>query len=1368
MQRRMPRQRAPIALAAVGVLLATGVGVTPALANTSTAAGLQPVVTTDVPDIPDRAADKITPAVQTRFESKESTDFWIRFADAPDLEPAKDIADWGERGQFVYDALTSTAKASQADVVADLKAAGTDYESYWISNAILVEDGTEKLAEQVAASREVKQVHERFTAERIEPVERKASAERKAPTGNAPLPTEWGLDAINAPDVWAQGDTGAGITVANIDSGVDVEHPALLQHYRGYREGESPSNDYNWFDVSGDCDGAPCDGDGHGTHVMGTMVGDDGAGNQIGVAPGANWIAANGCATCSDEDLLASGQWILAPTRVDGSDPDPAQRPHIVNAPWRQQGPGVISDFMSEEIAAWEAAGIFGTWAAGNEGAAGCGSTSSPAANVDTYAAGAFGASGDIAAFSSRGPGVHDGATGGIKPNLAAPGVDVRSSVPGGGYAELSGTSMASAHLAGAVALLWGAAPRLVGDINSTAEFLNWTSRRVEDESCGSNGGPSNNVWGRGKLDVRELLEYAPTDDYGVVAGTVTGPDGKPVAGARVAAGRHYDITDRKGAYALDLRDGAHEVSFSAYSFISATAQAAVVRDETTTVDVALEAAPTTTVSGTVTDGNGHGWPLDARVEVLGAPTGTGVWTDPFTGEYSIEVPEEATHTLMVGASVAGYESSSQEVQVGTEPATADHALPVSAGCSAPGYALTTEVGAVEEFESGEVPDGWAVEDLAGTEQVWTFDDRFELGNLTGGEGLFAEVNSWGYGEDGVQNTALTRSYDLSEVGAPGLTFDQEVSVNDDVVADVTYSIDGGESWQLSYQMPDAQGRTTAVLWNAGGQSDVRVRFHYSARGYAGVWQVDNVVLGGCTPVDGGLVAGFVKDRNTGDSLNGATVTVGKLSTKTFDPANPKVGSGYYSLFSPKVGARQIGYAAKDYKSTKATVTVVDDAVVRKGVKLAAPLLTVTPEALWRTVELGGTKSGTFTVTNEGTAPADVEVVPALSGFTPLGSATGGKALRGTTGDVTEVRTVLASGAKGARGTAANDGDGLVRNGERPGGSVTPSAPPSLLAEGTTITHSTSQDISALGGSVACEEGRTSWLRTFTLKDFEIEGKFAVTNVSFAVASVDVVNDVTVNLYELDGPFIYGNMTRLGSADVTLKPQQLTMVDVPVTGTASAGSTLVVEVVGYDAAFFIGSNPKPETAPSYFAGCGYPQPTPAAEMGYPEIHIVLNVTGDPAVDAPWLDIRPPTFTLEPGQSAKVQVGLDSSRVDEPGTYTARVIAYGSTPYDEPRARVSLKVTPPPSWGRITGTVTGVTCDDETVPLKGAFVVIDGSEYDVTLVTGPEGGYTRWMPVSNNPLTVLSSAKGYPSESKNARIIKGQTVVRNFELNKFCG
>ncbi|MEV0893865.1 S8 family serine peptidase [Promicromonospora sp. NPDC050262] len=1351
----MPTRRAPIALAAVGVLLATTVSVTPALASTPAPTGAQEAGTVAA-DVPDRAADKLTPGVQTRLETKETADFWIRFADAPDLAPAKAITDWDERGQFVYDELTRTATASQSGVVADLKAAGVDYESYWISNAILVQDGTQELAERVAASREVEQVHERFAAQPVEPVERKAATER------APLATEWGLDAIGAPDVWDLGFTGEGITVANIDSGVDVEHPALLEHYRGYLGEGGLSNDYNWFDAGGFCDGSPCDGDAHGTHVMGTMVGDDGAGNQVGVAPGADWIAANGCASCSDADLLASGQWILAPTRSDGSDPDPSQRPHVVNNSWGQQAPGAIDDFLSEEIAAWEAAGIFGAWAAGNAGEAGCQSTSSPGANVATYAAGAFGESGEIAGFSSRGPGA-DGVT---KPNLAAPGDNVRSSVPGGDYAEFSGTSMASPHLAGAVALLWSAAPVLVGDIEGTQALLDQTSVDVADDTCGGTAA-DNNVWGEGRLDVAALVAAAPTDGYGFVSGTVTDADGEPVGGARVTTGDRSDTTDAEGAFRLGLEEGAHDLAVSAFGYLDATAQADVVEGETVTVDVSLEAAPTTTVSGTVTDGSGHGWPLDAQITVQGAPSGVAAWTDPFTGEYSLELPQSATHTLVVQPSVAGYATFTQDVEVGTGPTSADAAPAVLAECTAPGYALTGAGAGVEEFESGDVPEGWTVEDLAGTEQVWTFDDRFESSNQTGGEGLFAEVNSDAYGEGGSQDTTLTSpSYDLSGLDAPLLTFDQAYGAFFDY-ADVDLSLDGGETWEtVLHQTSDALGRTVVPLPGAGGEPDVRVRFHYGDAVYALFWQVDNVSVGSCEPVDGGLAAGFVRDLNTGDGVNGATVTAGEQSVRTADPENPSVDAGYYSLFSPATGEQQVGYAAKDYESAQATVPVVADAITRQDVELAAALLTVSPGELHREVRLGGTRSGSFTVTNEGTAPADVEVAPASSDFEILGAASGTGVIRGASGEVTEVSTAPSSGGKDAQGVAAAEDGGLARNGEHPGRTVTPSAPPALLADGTTITHSSSQDIT-LGNSVACVGSQTQWLRAFTLEDFDIQGEFAVTDVSFGVETAAADTDVTVNLYELDGDFVYANMTKVGTADVTLEAQELTLVDVPVTGTASG--TLVVEVVSAGD-FFIGSNAEPETAPSYLASddCGNPDPATVEELGFPDMHTVLNVTGETSVDVPWLDVQPPAFTLAPGASAKVFVDLDSSRVDQPGTYTSAVVADGGTPYAEPRVQVSLAVTPPASWGKIAGTVTGATCDDGTVPLDGAFVVIDGSEYDVTLVTGPDGGYARWMGVSNNRLTLLSSATGYPPESKNARIVKGRTVVHDFELDEYCG
>ena len=138
---------------------------------------------------------------------------------------------------------------------------------------------------------------------------------------------EWGIDRIRADQVWSTfGVRGEGITVANIDTGVEFTHPALVGKYRGNTGGGTFNHNYNWFDPSNVCGNpslAPCDNNNHGTHTMGTMVGDDGGANQIGVAPGARWIAAKGCETnnCSDAALLASGQWILAPTDLSGSEP---------------------------------------------------------------------------------------------------------------------------------------------------------------------------------------------------------------------------------------------------------------------------------------------------------------------------------------------------------------------------------------------------------------------------------------------------------------------------------------------------------------------------------------------------------------------------------------------------------------------------------------------------------------------------------------------------------------------------------------------------------------------------------------------------------------------------------------------------------------------------------------------------------------------------------------------------------------------------------------------------------------------------------------------------------------------------------------
>jgi subtilisin family serine protease len=227
---------------------------------------------------------------------------------------------------------------------------------------------------------------------------------------------------------------------------------------------------------------------------MGTMVGRVGV-NKIGVAPKATWIAAKGCENtgCSDSALLSSGQFILAPTKLDGSRPRPGKRPDVVNNSWAGAGD---DPFYESIVNAWVAAGIFPQFSGGSSGPA-CGTVGAPGSYVDAYATGAYDEAGAIASFSGRGPSPFAGET---KPNISAPGVNIRSSLPTDTYGVYSGTSMASPHVAGTVALVIGENPALRGDVPAIRSILDATATDVDNRACGGSAG-DNNVYGEGRLN---------------------------------------------------------------------------------------------------------------------------------------------------------------------------------------------------------------------------------------------------------------------------------------------------------------------------------------------------------------------------------------------------------------------------------------------------------------------------------------------------------------------------------------------------------------------------------------------------------------------------------------------------------------------------------------------------------------------------------------------------------------------------------------------------------------------------------------------------------------------------------------------------
>ncbi|MCC7362479.1 MAG: S8 family serine peptidase [Anaerolineales bacterium] len=426
----------------------------------------------------------------------------VYLSDQADLSAAAAITDWNARGEAVVAALQAQAAASQPPLLTALAAAGYAPEPYWIVNAVAVR-GDAGLAQWLAARPEVALVAADHT-HTLEVDEAQAAADGEA----APA---WGVSQVRAPSVWADwGVRGAGIVVANIDTGVAVSHSALLTAYRGWSPG-GLSHDYNWLDAAGEPPSpTPVDQLGHGTHTLGSLLGGAAGGySALGVAPAAQWIAVRACVNifCNDSDLLQAAQWLLAPTDSQGLYPRPDLRPHIISNSWAKPG---SDEWFLGYVTAWNAAGIFSAFASGNSGAVNyCGSAGAPANYAASYAVGATNAQDEIANFSSRGP----TADGRIKPDLSAPGVSVPSAWPDGSVHLLSGTSMATPHVAGVAALLWSANPTLIGDVAGTQAILNQTARPRLTAECGD-GSPAvpNNVYGWGRVDARSAVEAARVD----------------------------------------------------------------------------------------------------------------------------------------------------------------------------------------------------------------------------------------------------------------------------------------------------------------------------------------------------------------------------------------------------------------------------------------------------------------------------------------------------------------------------------------------------------------------------------------------------------------------------------------------------------------------------------------------------------------------------------------------------------------------------------------------------------------------------------------------------------------------------------------
>ncbi len=455
---------------------------------------------------PEELSQKIDPWVLDTA-SRGDTEFLVMLREQGDLRGASALSSEVAKGAFVMDALRSTAERSQRPLLDFLAERGAAHRSFWVANMVWVR-GSLSLVEELAARSDVFHIYANPSVRFDGPV-----ASGPAPDAPAsPDALEWGVMAVRAPQVWALGYTGQGVVVGGQDTGYDWTHLAIKNKYRGWN-GATGDHNYNWHDsihsgggVCGADSPEPCDDHSHGTHTMGTMVGASGS-NQIGVAIGAKWI---GCRNMDEgvgtpTTYSECFQWFIAPTDLAGQNPDPAKAPHVINNSWGCPPSEGCTDptVLQTVVENTRAAGIEVVVSAGNAGS-GCASVQDPPAIYDaSFSVGATDIDELIADFSSRGPVTVDGSNR-MKPDVSAPGVDVRSSVPGGGYANFSGTSMAGPHVVGVVALVLSGNPGLVNDPDAIEALLTASALpRTTSESCGGVPGAQipNNTFGWGRAD---------------------------------------------------------------------------------------------------------------------------------------------------------------------------------------------------------------------------------------------------------------------------------------------------------------------------------------------------------------------------------------------------------------------------------------------------------------------------------------------------------------------------------------------------------------------------------------------------------------------------------------------------------------------------------------------------------------------------------------------------------------------------------------------------------------------------------------------------------------------------------------------------
>lgn len=599
-----------------------------------------------------------------QFSANEQMEVVVLLEDEPELDSIR-----FDREAVVH-ALRQTATESQKVASRVIEEADDEVlNTFWLSNMILAKVKAQTL-ERLSGVSNVSQLIPNFEVSAPDPM----------PT-NDDLSTAiledhtWGINKIEAHRVWEElGIDGSGVRVATLDTGVAINHPDLA----GKMWTDDPNDPHypgGWmeFNSSGHpVASEPHDSGTHGTHVSGTIQGGNESGVAIGVAPQATMmhglVLPGGSGSFTQ--VTAGMEWAVDPYDAGGN---PAGEPaDVVNMSLGATG---FYDEMIAPMRNMYFAGIFPAISIGNSGQ---GSSGSPGNVYEAVGVGATDINDNVASFSSGelvrrnqwGNPPEDWPDEYVKPDVSAPGVNVWSADPNGNYRYASGTSMAAPHLAGTAALMLSAAPDLTVDnmLQILQDTAFWDDRYGQEKP--------NIRFGWGRINAYEAVSMVAYES-GIQGTVVDANTGEPLSQAsiQIAETGTKLVTEEDGTFMARLAPGTYQLTASRFGYNENTEAGIDVEDgQFTKVNIALEALPTGSITGTVAYEMTESGIPGATVKVLDVPIDISGESD-VDGNYTIDGIPEGMYELQ--ASAPGLPpSSTVEVTVkADETATVDFTI---------------------------------------------------------------------------------------------------------------------------------------------------------------------------------------------------------------------------------------------------------------------------------------------------------------------------------------------------------------------------------------------------------------------------------------------------------------------------------------------------------------------------------------------------------------------------------------------------------------------------------------------------------------------------------------------------------------------